>query len=116
MEEGYEETRYMCHLCEETFCSKYKLNAHQHIHNETHKCDECGSCFRNTKELKRHMWIHKEERPFKCETCLKTFRSKSSLKNHQLVHVKDKKIGKIFLNKLDNFTKQEGEKDVRPYR
>ena len=52
----------------------------------SYKCEFCGKYFKKNWELKQHMRIHYDEKPFKCETCDKTFRVNGNLINHKRIH------------------------------
>ncbi|MCP3666225.1 MAG: hypothetical protein GY696_27625 [Gammaproteobacteria bacterium] len=47
----------------------------------------CSKCFKQPCDLKSHLRIHSDERPFKCEICAKGFRQSNHLKNHFKVHI-----------------------------
>ena len=47
-----------------------------------HNCSQCGTKFKTSFNLKRHMEVHAGENPFSCEICSKTFSRKEHLTNH----------------------------------
>ena len=46
------------------------------------KCDICGKVFAGTNDLRKHLRIHNDERPYECPTCKSRFRQSGCLKNH----------------------------------
>ena len=53
----------------------------------------CSVCFKRFKKmcnLKQHLRIHTDDKPFQCPICDKAFSQKSNLKKHQWVHNKSK--------------------------
>ncbi|XP_036326370.1 zinc finger protein 236 [Rhagoletis pomonella] len=49
---------------------------------QTYICLVCSKQFRGRNDLRRHMLIHSDERPFKCEQCGKCYRQAVNLRNH----------------------------------
>jgi len=49
-------------------------------------CTICFKKFKKTYNLKQHLLIHTNEKPFKCELCDKKFVQKANLTKHRLVH------------------------------
>lgn len=49
-----------------------------------YKCDTCQKRFLGNNDLRKHLRIHTNERPYVCEQCNKCFRQAGSLKNHNL--------------------------------
>ncbi|XP_022257417.1 zinc finger protein 708-like isoform X2 [Limulus polyphemus] len=83
-------------------------------------CGECGKDYKNKKQLRRHLLIHKrtkllscgEEERLKCDECGKDYKNKKQLKRHLLIHKRTKLLscgeeerlkcdecGKDFINK-----------------
>ncbi|CAL8133365.1 unnamed protein product [Orchesella dallaii] len=54
---------------------------------KANECPECGKVFSSSKNAKRHMIVHMDERPFACEFCTGTFKRKDALASHlQSIH------------------------------
>ena len=49
-------------------------------------CTICLKKFKKTYNLKQHLLIHTNDKPFKCDTCGKAFVQKSNLTKHYLIH------------------------------
>ncbi|XP_018325948.1 zinc finger protein OZF-like [Agrilus planipennis] len=47
-----------------------------------HVCNTCNKQFLGSNDLRKHMRIHSNERPFICNECNRAFRQAGSLKNH----------------------------------
>ncbi|GLD51562.1 zinc finger and BTB domain-containing protein 17 [Lates japonicus] len=52
----------------------------------THKCEDCGKKFTHTGNFKRHMRIHRGEKPFSCRDCKKAFSDPAACKAHEKTH------------------------------
>ena len=53
-------------------------------------CDLCGKKFKSRRNLVRHQWTHREEKPFVCNICKKGFTCTTHLKTHSMVHTREK--------------------------
>lgn len=52
-------------------------------------CEFCSRSFAIASNLKRHLMIHKNIKPFKCTYCPKTFNQKQALIIHERIHSKE---------------------------
>lgn len=47
-----------------------------------HECTVCQKRFLNSNDLRKHIRVHTNERPFMCNRCNQSFRQAGSLKSH----------------------------------
>ena len=47
-----------------------------------HECDVCEKRFRDSYNLKKHVHIHTNEKPYECDVCEKRFTQSGNLKRH----------------------------------
>lgn len=84
-----DEKYFRCSLCEKTFRLQAGLTRHIkefHYKIKTFACQECGSTFANSTNLREHQNIHTGVRPYQCKDCGKSFKQKSSLFVHKRTH------------------------------
>ncbi|XP_075152090.1 uncharacterized protein LOC142226100 [Haematobia irritans] len=109
----FDPNRYYCHICERTYCSEGSLKKHRYKYHKNEnsrkinytykfKCDQCDEAFRNSRDLRGHMYKHTG---IICDICDKSFTQLAALKAHKIRHtgVKDykcKECGKEFFNKI----------------
>ena len=67
---------------------KYEITVH--FNKKTFRClvNGCGKTFKFKSEMKRHLTIHSNERPYTCSVCEKTFKRADALGNHVKLHDK----------------------------
>ncbi|EAT46047.1 AAEL002739-PA [Aedes aegypti] len=85
MERHEDKRKYSCQYCEYAAYTKINLTAHLQIHasdNAVLKCEICGTTFRKSGHLKRHIESHSNERKYACEQCPGRFNTKNTLRNH----------------------------------
>ena len=88
----FTEKLFNCQICHRSYSSKYSLNRHMKVHDESKafKCDVCLKLFSTKEELKDHYRTHTGEKPFACQICDKKFARKSDLVRHQATHRDDR--------------------------
>ena len=87
-----EKNQYLtCDICDKSFPSKVKLDAHAQIHTKTknvvirESCATCGQTYASKASLKSHInEVHKTIRDFKCEECDYAGVSKRRLAEHKM--------------------------------
>ena len=91
------ERRFKCSECEKTYKYDAQLRIHHRLHTgQRFHCEVCKKPFVDKAEMKRHMVIHSDLRPYKCDTCGAAFKRKGVLNAHISRH------GNLF-----NITKEE---------
>lgn len=84
---------YKCHICEKQFQGLNDLRKHLRIHSDErpYECTECGKKFRQAGCLKNHVASqHGTEEEFACTFCDKKFPIKERLRLHLRVHTGEK--------------------------
>lgn len=88
---------FSCDQCD--YKSNYKANLKKHIRHiheqrgeRNIKCLECEKMFFTEDNMRRHLKLHSEERPYKCDKsdCDKAFKTMTGLKLHVVSHQTDR--------------------------
>ncbi|KAJ8922982.1 hypothetical protein NQ315_001530 [Exocentrus adspersus] len=89
-----------CHVCGAKFTDRTKLKKHMNAYikhkmeearNEQLTCTYCSKWFKTPKQLRLHVRVHTNERPYKCQICGEGFKQLNALGNHQVTHTKEKR-------------------------
>uniref|UniRef100_A0A182SHK5 Protein krueppel n=1 Tax=Anopheles maculatus TaxID=74869 RepID=A0A182SHK5_9DIPT len=80
--------KFTCDICEKRFTTKGNLKAHVHLHNniKPYRCEVCGDEFSRKHNYNVHKIRHTGERTHKCPVCDKSFVCSVNLKNHMVMH------------------------------
>ncbi|XP_050391091.1 PR domain zinc finger protein 15 [Patella vulgata] len=82
--------RYQCSYCGKVVTSKAGLMCHiRQFHTTnapTYKCPTCGKVFRQSGNLKTHMFSHDKEKKFQCSLCPRSFKYPEQMRRHKLEH------------------------------
>lgn len=80
---------YKCKICDDQFTNRKDLYDHLSNHRKmpsVNLCDTCGKCFNSPEQLRSHVRVHSDHRPFPCTYCEKRFRSRLQQLQHLHVH------------------------------
>jgi uncharacterized Zn-finger protein len=77
-----------CLICGSKFKLSIQLKRHlkDHFDRRDFKCTICGKSYKRNGDLKDHLRSHENKREFECKICGKSFNTKESLKHHRVVH------------------------------
>ena len=83
---------FSCSWCIKSFRKKHNLKRHLKVHTEEkpYNCSLCDKSFADSERLKIHLRVHTGEKPFSCSECSKTFAHIQSLKHHKRIHTGEK--------------------------
>ena len=58
----------------------------ENSNEKKHICEQCSWSFKRQADLKKHLIVHSDLKPFKCHICSKSFKRSSDAKDHLIVH------------------------------
>ncbi|KAJ4426009.1 hypothetical protein ANN_27636 [Periplaneta americana] len=82
------EKTFKCDICGKCFWEARDVKTHERMHtgDKPFKCDVCGLGFSQSGHLNRHARLHTGQRPFVCDVCGKSFLDKGDLGKHTRLH------------------------------
>ena len=81
-----------CKQCGKCFSQVGNLRKHERVHTreKPYECKHCGKCFSQAESLRQHERVHTGEKPYECKQCGKCFSQAGSLRIHERVHTGEK--------------------------
>lgn len=76
---------YMCSTCGRAYRDKGELNRHEKVQHGGEAfvtCSTCKKSFASMRNLKRHLLIHRNEKPYVCKHCGVSYRQSQNLLDH----------------------------------
>ena len=90
--EERQDKQFKCTSCEFRGYSRASVSDHFIKNHGVVYCETCGKECPNPHALKRHKYVHSEDKQYVCKTCKESFFFESELKNHRVKH----RTGKSF--------------------
>ena len=90
--EERQDKQFKCTNCEFKGYSRASVSDHFSKNHGVVYCETCGKQCPNPHALKRHEYVHSEDKQYVCKTCKESFFFESELKNHRVKH----RTGKSF--------------------
>ncbi|XP_027024804.2 zinc finger protein ZFP2 isoform X1 [Tachysurus fulvidraco] len=83
---------FCCMLCDKKFSTKLTMRRHMDIHRgeKPYQCLRCHYSTRLKASLIQHMRVHTGEKPYKCPQCPYASIDRSSLRRHSRTHTQEK--------------------------
>ncbi|XP_066537420.1 zinc finger protein 431 [Hoplias malabaricus] len=83
---------FCCTLCDRKFSTKLTMRRHMGIHRgeKPFKCPQCHYSTRLKASLIQHLRVHTGEKPYKCPQCSYASIDRSSLRRHSRTHTQEK--------------------------
>lgn len=118
-----------CKICDKTFETRKRLNAHAKVHEEKAKfiCDKCGKMYTNQFNLENHKssqhgeYLDECQNVYKCRICCEKYNNRTDLYSHMKTHTKDTQellcdtCGKCFNNPHNLKSHQRVHLNIRPF-
>ena len=104
----YIERLFCCPIedCTKNYKSKFTLKKHieiWHLHRVSFQCRICNKGFVSKQNLREHIFIHQNIKPFRCSFCGKKFRQSSQLCLHKRSHKKNYSQTSEYIKGLNEF-------------
>ena len=77
--------KFKCPECDKMFSQKVILKRHMYVHGDEkpHPCNQCDKSYPSQSKLQYHLNMHSGLKPFKCGPCDKSYPSVGGLRQHQ---------------------------------
>lgn len=97
---NYEPKKTSCHICGKMF-TENNLRKHLIVHTDERpfKCTICDKSYKYAETLASHNLFHEDSKPYQCKSCDKNFRTSSTLSKHTKIHLGTRNHKCSFCNK-----------------